>query len=340
MKCRAILKRAILVMIIPILLILMIGGNHAVTTHKAIIGDELDSSRNKDHTTENNFNTKYYQETSNYSIAPSLITNNDIQRPKENVGWIKSLTIKYLQLYNMDDFKKVSKINKYASQPDEQKINSTKEYSIDKRIFIKDGVQIKYPQIWGLQDSKKQKYINNMLKTNAMFAFDWYDRKSKGLDLDIDYKIMWNSSNLLSVKYSGSGYANKAVHVNNFMYTVNMDINRGTKVKLNDYMNLNKEFVYKCMNYRDSEESMVNYALEDMISNNDYNILLKYFNHADSTYDYEPAIFSYFTKDSLGLCIEVSDTFGGYVDIRYKYSELKKYLKKDSEVRSITNYMK
>ena len=46
-----------------------------------------------------------------YSVAPSELSNKDLERPKDNTDWTRSLRIYYPQLYNMEDDKRQNKIN-------------------------------------------------------------------------------------------------------------------------------------------------------------------------------------------------------------------------------------
>lgn len=57
------------------------------------------------------FDTKYYILNENYGIALSTLENNDKPRPEENVRWIRSLTINYPQIYNMEDVDKENRLN-------------------------------------------------------------------------------------------------------------------------------------------------------------------------------------------------------------------------------------
>ncbi|GKX29356.1 hypothetical protein SH1V18_18360 [Vallitalea longa] len=57
------------------------------------------------------FPDKWYTKVKSYSIAPTELTNIDMARPDDNSEWIKSLIIKYPQIYNLKDIEKEKRIN-------------------------------------------------------------------------------------------------------------------------------------------------------------------------------------------------------------------------------------
>jgi len=57
------------------------------------------------------FSSDLYFQGELYSIAPSEISNADMERPDDNSEWLKSLKIKYPQLYNMEDTENQKRIN-------------------------------------------------------------------------------------------------------------------------------------------------------------------------------------------------------------------------------------
>lgn len=61
--------------------------------------------------TEDTFPDKWYAKVNGYGIAPSELTNIDMARPDDNTEWIKSLVIKYPQVYNLQDYEKEKRIN-------------------------------------------------------------------------------------------------------------------------------------------------------------------------------------------------------------------------------------
>ena len=215
-----------------------------------------------------------------------------------------------------------SKINK--------KQNNITDYSIINKKFKRNGITIKYPYIKGLNNKKKQDNINELLKNEAMISFNSYVDDSSDFDLNIDYDITWMSNNLLSVKYEGFVYGKTAAYPTSLLYTVNIDMNHGRKIALAGYINISKSFIEKILNYRVPEESITNYALEYLQKHISYGSSLNDFRKADCDYDNQPYIFSYFSKDSLGISMQVLHQFGDYIDIKIKYSELKNYISKNS----------
>lgn len=54
----------------------------------------------------------YYQ-SEQYSVAPSELSKKDMNRPEDNSEWLKSLVIRYPQIYNLEDYQRQSRINDF-----------------------------------------------------------------------------------------------------------------------------------------------------------------------------------------------------------------------------------
>ena len=86
------------------------------------------------------FDNKYYFLNKYYGIALSTLENNDKPRPEENQRWIRSLTINYPQLYNMENIDKENRLNDmlFKEALDIRDIINDREYieySIDYEIM-------------------------------------------------------------------------------------------------------------------------------------------------------------------------------------------------------------
>lgn len=189
----------------------------------------------------------------------------------------------------------------------------------------KDGLSysIKYPQIIGLADSEKQKKINKMIKTEALKVLNYYKEPYGPVDVDIDYTVS-SSSDVLSIQYSGLAVSN-AAHPNQLFYTTNIDMKHGKRIRLKDIVDtgaLAKKFIngkFKALWPEQSEEMGINEMKTEKLQ--------KDFQEADSLdsigTEKQSDVFSYFTKDALGISIPVPYAIGGHAEFEIKYEDIK-----------------
>lgn len=62
---------------------------------------------------EGEYSRELYYQSEQYCIAPSEFSKKDMNRPEENTEWLKSLVIRYPQIYNWENNQKQSRINKF-----------------------------------------------------------------------------------------------------------------------------------------------------------------------------------------------------------------------------------
>lgn len=216
-----------------------------------------------------------------------------------------------------------------VNQQKQEQSLSTKSipYTLVEKIYIDKDVTIKYPQINGLDDKNKQVKINHLLKSEAFVPFNhFYDGTAGDLAMEIEYKVEWESRNLLSVQYIGGSYAKGAAHPNNFFYTINIDMNQGKKLKLNDIVHISEEFINKLKEQvQNSDDEWVRglrtYADEWVPEG---------FIGADTSFEISEK-FTYFTADSLGFSISVSHSGGDHIEFEIKYQDIKEFLNIENE---------
>lgn len=226
--------------------------------------------------------------------------------------------------------KKTNENNSFNSLQDP----NSKVYEIIKANYTSKEIKINYPQIINLNDINKQKKINELIKSEALKVLDYYKNVEKESSLDIDYDIKWKGSNLLSIQYSGEGYIKGAAYPNNIFYTNNIDMNNARKLKLIDIFNIDKNFVEKFKEGKyvawDTElNSAINLIKNDI---NSYN-LINEFKNADSMGEENTSnSFSFFTKDSLGISINVAHAIGDHAEFEIKYKDIKDNINTKNEI--------
>lgn len=189
------------------------------------------------------------------------------------------------------------------------------------------GTKISYPQISDLSNAEKQKELNEIIKNEALKGNNYYKDVDGKVTIEINYKIVCQEPELLSIIYSGVGNVSGAAHPSNLFYTTNLDITNRKNLKLNDIVDINDDFVnmlingsFKAVNsqYEAEYKSEIN-----MLTLEDWKKSLL----AADPSDKMGSEFSYMTKDSLGLSIGVIHALGDHTEFEIKYKDIWKYIK-------------
>lgn len=189
------------------------------------------------------------------------------------------------------------------------------------------GTKISYPQISDLSDTEKQKELNEIIKNEALKGTNYYKDVDGDVTIDINYKIVCQEPELLSIIYSGVGNVSGAAHPSNLFYTTNLDLLNNKKLRLNDIVDVNDDFVnmlingkFKTVNseYEAEYKSDINMSTLD-----DWKKRLLAADPSDNM----GSEFSYMTKDSLGISVGVIHALGDHAEFEIKYKDIWKYIK-------------
>ena len=222
-------------------------------------------------------------------------------------------------------------------------VSNSMAYGISSANYTVKDIKINYPQITNLSDAKKQKSINEIIKNEALKVLNYYkeeqDNIPSELSLDIKYDIKWQGEDLLSIQYSGIGYNKGAAHPNNLFYTTNINMRNGSRVKLIDVINIDESFIDKIKKgkFQVTDPKAVDKS-EIISAQNSFSKeeLIKTFENADSLdsvgTENQSDIFSYFTKDSLGISVNVSHAAGDHAELEMKYKDISDSIKTGNEI--------
>lgn len=236
-----------------------------------------------------------------------------------------------------------SVINKTANEP----IKSNEvNYEIAKETYTDKNITINYPQITNLNDTSKQKKINEIIKNDILKSF--YKGPEDGMAVEIKYIIKLSNISFLSIQYIGIISFNGANHPTNEIYTTNIDLAKDRKLRFTDVVNVDENVVNKFKNgkYIYWEDNSISQSSEDLKSDvisqvNDYTTddSIKWFNKSDDTDENDSHItFSYFTKDSIGISLAVPHAIGDHAEFEVKYSDLAPNIKHEfSNLPNIKN---
>lgn len=226
----------------------------------------------------------------------------------------------------------------------DEAINWPTKYHIITETYIAFNdtmdIAIRYPQIIDLGDEERQNRLNELIKKEAIPGqFLNYDDK-RLFTLPIDYKITWQSDNLLSIQYFGMGYVKGTPHPNHFFYTTNIDIVQVKKVKLKDIVRIDEGFVEKYRNEDIKTVSPHPGALSGkkiLIDSTPFKTAadtIRHFNEADKV-DSKGRLegtYCYFTPYSLGISVDAPHFMGGHAEFEIKYEDIAENIKADNTV--------
>ncbi|MEI6287356.1 MAG: DUF4163 domain-containing protein [Bacillota bacterium] len=211
-------------------------------------------------------------------------------------------------------------------QPESFEIQSTPDegaaqYIITKQIYSEKNITINYPKIAGLSSQKLQESINKLIKNDALNCLVNNPEGADSLNdysLKIDYLIKWQGANLLSIEYMGYGYA-PGYAGNRKLYTTNINMTGGEKLRLKDMVVIDNNFVKKLKN---GKFIAVDPAAKEIMATDEFTDanLINKLNGADATS--EGSTFSYFTKDALGISLEVPHVIGDQIIFEVQYQDI------------------
>lgn len=237
----------------------------------------------------------------------------------------------------IDETNVISRENGLNNQKSSMVSNGT-IYEITKVSYIEKDVLINYPQITISNDNDKQKKINQIIEDEALKVINEYNVEDNEFSLEIFYEVKWKSENLLSIQYSGYGSVKGGPYPNNIFYTTNIDIDKGIKLKIKDLLNIDESFIekFKAEKYYKPYDSELNVESEAEYELSKYTIIewIEYFKKADDIGGENQAnIFSYLTKDSLGISIGVAHAIGGHIEFEIKYEQITNNFKIENKIQ-------
>jgi len=206
---------------------------------------------------------------------------------------------------------------------------AVQEYEIVPEDYENGSVHIRYPQLRQLNaPPERMQMINALLRAEALKGLHYYKDTTHPYTLSIDFTVTLRSSKLLSVQYRGSGYVDGAAHPNPLFYTTNVDLVRGNRLKLDDFVPIDGRLVHKFKHGRFKAVNPRMASLPEQLSKDE---LMRMFQRADDldrigTED-QSDTFSYLTKEALGISIGVGHAAGGHAEFEIRYADLTKTFK-------------
>lgn len=209
-------------------------------------------------------------------------------------------------------------------------------YSINTGKIEIENVSIEYPVIEITSNNSLEKRINNMIYEEIYKMFDIPDNVLDTQIISIEMEVSFTSKTLLSVKFFGFSME-KGEYLNStpidILRSLNLDMRTGEKIKLNDSINIDEEFLTTFKQYGDThkdldelEESMY----LDILNRYSDQRLLDAFRYADTNISERDYVYTYLTNNELIISMPVMHQGGDHTEIYLSYEEIKRSINNKS----------
>ncbi|KEZ52903.1 hypothetical protein [Metabacillus indicus] len=208
--------------------------------------------------------------------------------------------------------------------------NTHENYQLTEFFYHHNQTAISYPQLSGMKDSSKKEKLNKNIKTDALTVLHYYPdgAMTDGLTLDIKHTIKRMDRELLSIQYDGLGNVSGTAHPSNHFYTSTYLLTHGERVKLDQLVTLNEAFS-ETLKKKSKALSPAMEGYLDGFSNQDLLAKLQTADQLERIGENDQSdVFSYWTKDSLGISIGVSHAQGDHAEFEVLKKEIVPFLKK------------
>ena len=192
-------------------------------------------------------------------------------------------------------------------------------YEVVSQTYSQGNIEIVYPQITDLADGVIKQQINELLKNKPVKCWDEDCREMVGLTMRTTYEIRWQSANLLTVQYRSYRYMKGAAHPVTIFDTINIDINTGREIRLQDIVVIDEEFIAML---KAGEFKAVSPRVKEIMKFSD-KAMIRELN--------EQGVF-YVTPVSLAVKVTVPHVAGDFVIFEVKFQDISSKIKDEHPV--------
>lgn len=199
-------------------------------------------------------------------------------------------------------------------------------YNVVSKTYADRAISINYPQIINMKDMEKQDRLNQLIQTEALSILNDYEANELDkLTVRLDYIIGRQNAELLSIRWTGSRYLKGTPYPTALFQSLNLEMQAGNKLRLQDVALVNTEFVDAIKKGR--MQAAKDITSEQLKLENDK--MLKAFSQADSAVPTKnPArAFSYFTPDGMGVSFALIHALGDHVEFELPIEKLAPFIK-------------
>lgn len=193
---------------------------------------------------------------------------------------------------------------------------STKEPSSNK---TEDNLSKRIP--YPIFNSINNKDKVNELILNYVKKLDSLYNSNDEARLNINYQIAFQNNKYISIYFSGDINSPDAAYPSKFSSTLNINIEKGSVMRLNEIANINEKFIDVFNKAVESKfQSLGVQALDNLKLENLKNLLQQ----ADSSYTSEAQ--SYFTSNEVVVILSVPHAIGDYIEINIPRFSIENYI--------------
>lgn len=237
----------------------------------------------------------------------------------------------------------IYKVSKYELLVSEASSEKDSINHIESVTFHEKGIDASYPRILSGGSAVMLEDWNRIIKEDfdkiiQIYSFQPFPGPTPPSTdvvptlLTVTYEVKSNTDSWLSILYRADYNSIYSAHPSNLVYTTNIDKRESQRLRLSDIINLNEAFVkeFRTWKLKENPENTkeIQEAIYDYISHISDEELLAGFRSADHIGSGNTwGIYSYLTKDSLGISIEVPNYAGDHAEFEQALTNLEQYLK-------------
>jgi len=201
------------------------------------------------------------------------------------------------------------------------------QYSISSNEYTaKDGnILIKYPSLSGLGNEYDGQKINDMIREEATAYLRLIGEDIDNLQMyEINYVVKFSGSKLLSIAYDGLANYEGAAHPINVFYSTNIDLENIKKLSLSDMIGDIEALadLYMSALAEEHDDEVMKAACDHIYQMNTRDDIVNGLKEADNAYGSGLNIFTYYSKEGMGISWGVPFALGDHVEIEIPYEKL------------------
>ncbi len=233
-------------------------------------------------------------------------------------------------------------INKVELLTREVVLEYDSTHHIESVDFRENGIVASYPRILTGGSATQLEDWNRIIKEDfdkiiQIYSFQPFPQPMPPTDvvpimLTLSYDVKGNTDAWLSILYHADYNSIYSAHPSNLVYTSNIDKRTSRRLRLSDIVDLNEAFVKEFRSWRQKDNPQstdeIRNAVNVYINNISDEELLTGFRLADQIGSGNTwGIYSYLTKDRVGISIEVPNYAGDHAEFEQEMTMLEQYLK-------------
>ncbi len=198
---------------------------------------------------------------------------------------------------------------------------NTVPYQLKQSTYEKGNIIVHFPQLTEMENITLEQQINEFLKREILQFVHQYENGDA--TLEIDYGVMTDTQDTLSILYTG--YYSGGAYPSHLLFTTNIDLRTGEKIRLFDKVSINEDFIkkfnhapYIIRENPTSPNEEISLAVKEYLNQITQEELIKAFKQADLTdmTDNAYGVYSYFQDGALVISIQVPHVIGDHAEFK------------------------